>query len=209
MTVEPERKEPENEQDKQDKPSGKKGGGLRETLFLLLSGVVVALLLQAFVFQSFYIPSESMENTLLKNDRVVVNKLHGTSERGDIVVFKGWGGEDTIKRVIAVGGDTVKCCDAKRRITVNGVPLQEGYIHPDDLPSGDEFEKVVPAGRLWVMGDHRSASYDSRGHEEQEQNGTISEDDVIGRAVAIYWPFSRATVLSRPDTFTQSFGKGE
>nr|BFE87378.1 hypothetical protein GCM10020093_099790 [Planobispora longispora] len=185
-----------------------KGGGLRETLFLLVSGVVVALLLQAFVFQSFYIPSESMENTLLKNDRVVVNKLNGDAERGDIVVFKGWDGEDTIKRVIAVGGDTVKCCDSKGRITVNGVPLEEkAYIHPDDFPSGDEFEKVVPEGRLWVMGDHRSASFDSRRHEENEQNGAISEDDVIGRAVAIYWPFSRATVLSTPDTFTQSFGK--
>ncbi|GIH74942.1 signal peptidase I [Planobispora longispora] len=200
MSVEPE--------SKQEKPTRKKGGGLRETLFLLVSGVVVALLLQAFVFQSFYIPSESMENTLLKNDRVVVNKLNGDAERGDIVVFKGWDGEDTIKRVIAVGGDTVKCCDSKGRITVNGVPLEEkAYIHPDDFPSGDEFEKVVPEGRLWVMGDHRSASFDSRRHEENEQNGAISEDDVIGRAVAIYWPFSRATVLSTPDTFTQSFGK--
>jgi signal peptidase I len=200
MTVEPE--------SKQDQPSRK--GGLRETLFLLVSGVVVALLLQAFVFQSFYIPSESMENTLLKNDRVVVNKLHGAVERGDVVVFKGWDGEDTIKRVIAIGGDTVKCCDSQKRITVNGVPLDEkAYLYPDDFPSGDEFEKVVPEGRLWVMGDHRSSSYDSRGHEEQEANGAILEDDVIGRAVAIYWPFSRATVLSTPDTFTQSFTKGE
>ncbi|GAA3444872.1 signal peptidase I [Planomonospora venezuelensis] len=199
MTVEPE--------SKQDKPSRK--GGLRETLFLLVSGVVVALLLQAFVFQSFWIPSESMENTLLVGDRVVVNKLHGAVERGDVVVFKGWDGKDTIKRVIAIGGDTVKCCDAQKRITVNGVPLDEkAYLHPDDFPSGDEFEKVVPEGRLWVMGDHRAASHDSRGHEEQEANGAILEEDVIGRAVAIYWPFSRAAVLSTPDTFTQDFTKG-
>ncbi|MBG0828485.1 signal peptidase I [Planomonospora sp. ID67723] len=200
MTVEPE--------SKQDKPSRK--GGLRETLFLLVSGVVVALLLQAFVFQSFWIPSESMENTLIEGDRVVVNKLHGAAERGDVVVFKGWDGKDTIKRVIAVGGDTVKCCDAQKRITVNGVPLDEkAYLHPDDFPSGDDFEKVVPEGRLWVMGDHRSASYDSRGHEEQEANGAILEDDVIGRAVAIYWPFSRAAVLSTPETFNQKFTKGD
>ncbi|GII01109.1 signal peptidase I [Planobispora takensis] len=192
---------------KDDKGGKSRKGSLRETLFLLVSGVVVALLLQAFVFQSFYIPSESMENTLLKDDRVVINKLHGEVERGDVVVFKGWGdGKDTIKRVIAIGGDTVKCCDAQDRITVNGVPLEEkAYIHPDDLPSGDDFEKVIPQGRLWVMGDHRSASYDSRGHEEQDGDGTIAEDDVIGRAAAIYWPFSRATLLTTPDTFARKF----
>ncbi|MEU8201765.1 signal peptidase I [Streptosporangium sp. NPDC049046] len=193
MTVEPEAEK---------KKKNGKGGGLRESLFLLVCGVVVALLLQAFVFQSFYIPSESMENTLLVGDRVVVNKLHGDSERGDLVVFKGWNSEDTIKRVIAVGGDTVKCCDAKKRITVNGVPLEEGsYLHPDDFPSGESFEKVVPKGRLWVMGDHRTASADSRAHEERLGEGTVAESDVIGRAVAIYWPFSRAAVLSRPESF--------
>ncbi|MFF5113489.1 signal peptidase I [Streptosporangium sp. NPDC000509] len=193
MTVEPEAEK---------KKKNGKGGGLRESLFLLVCGVVVALLLQVFVFQSFYIPSESMENTLLVGDRVVVNKLHGDSERGDLVVFKGWNSEDTIKRVIAVGGDTVKCCDAKKRITVNGVPLEEGsYLHPDDFPSGESFEKVVPKGRLWVMGDHRTASADSRAHEERLGEGTVAESDVIGRAVAIYWPFSRATVLSRPESF--------
>ncbi|MER6830625.1 signal peptidase I [Streptosporangium sp. NPDC000563] len=193
MTVEPEAEK---------KKKNGKGGGLRESLFLLVCGVVVALLLQVFVFQSFYIPSESMENTLLVGDRVVVNKLHGDSERGDLVVFKGWNSEDTIKRVIAVGGDTVKCCDAKKRITVNGVPLEEGsYLHPDDFPSGESFEKVVPKGRLWVMGDHRTASADSRAHEERLGEGTVAESDVIGRAVAIYWPFSRAAVLSRPDSF--------
>jgi len=189
--------EPEAEKEK----SGK-GGGLRESLFLLVCGVVVALLLQVFVFQSFHIPSESMENTLLVGDRVVVNKLHGDSERGDLVVFKSWNNEDTIKRVIAVGGDTVKCCDAKKRITINGVPLEEGsYLHPDDFPSGESFEKVVPKGRLWVMGDHRTASADSRAQEERLGDGTVSESDVIGRAVAIYWPFSRATVLTRPESF--------
>ncbi|SDQ97587.1 signal peptidase I [Thermostaphylospora chromogena] len=182
--------------DKQEEPKRKRGGGVRETVGLVLVGVIIALLLNTFVIGSFWIPSESMENTLVEGDRVIVNKLNGEVERGDIVVFRGWSGLDTIKRVIAVGGDTVECCDAQRRITVNGVPIDEkAYLYPDDHPSGDEFKETVPEGRLWVMGDHRSASADSRNH------GTISEDDVIGRAFAIYWPLSRMTILSRPEAF--------
>src|SRR3954454_237952 len=106
MTVDPEAKK-ENEPEKGKKEKSSRKGGLRESIFLLVCGVVAALLLQAFVFQSFWIPSESMESTLVKNDRVIVNKLHGATERGDVVVFKGWNNEDTIKRVIAIGGDTV------------------------------------------------------------------------------------------------------
>ncbi|MBB2910058.1 signal peptidase I [Streptosporangium becharense] len=203
MTVDPDVNNNTPDKDDKDQKKGKSGkGGLFESVFLLACGVVVAVLLQVFVFQSFSIPSESMANTLLEGDRVVVNKLHGDAERGDIVVFKGWDGRDTIKRVIAVGGDTVKCCDAQKRITVNGVPLEEkAYLYPEDFPAGEDFEKVVPKGRLWVMGDHRSASADSLNHEKNEGEGTIAEDDVIGRAFAIYWPFSRATVLSTPESF--------
>ncbi|WP_440088977.1 signal peptidase I [Streptosporangium sp. LJ11] len=191
-------------ENKQKKPFRK--GRVRESLFLLVCSVMVAMLLQVFVFRLFWIPSESMENTLREGDGVVVNKLHGAAERGDVVVFKGWDGEDTVKRVMAVGGDTVTCCDAKKRITVNGIPLDErNHLHPDDFPSKEEFEKVVPEGRLWVMGDRRSASRDSRDHKEQEGGGTIAQDDVTGRAVAIWWPLSRVTVLSTPDTFAQAF----
>ncbi|MCG5219059.1 signal peptidase I [Streptosporangium sp. KLBMP 9127] len=179
--------------------SARRKGGFRETVGLIVAGIAVALLLQAFVIGSFWIPSESMENTLKVGDRVVVNKLNGSADRGDIVVFKGWeNGEDTIKRVIAVGGDTVECCDKKKRITVNGTPIEEqGYLFKGDFPSGDPFKEKIPPGRLWVMGDHRTGSADSR----DERHGTISEDDVVGRAFAIYWPFSRATILSRPETF--------
>ncbi|GAB2963445.1 signal peptidase I [Nonomuraea fastidiosa] len=180
----------------------KKKGGFRETVLLIVMGVGIALLLQAFVVGSFYIPSESMENTLLVNDRVFVNKLAGKPERGDIVVFKGWNGEDTIKRVIGVGGDHVKCCDKQRRITVNGTPLdEESYLYPDDYPSGDEFDVTVPEGKLWLMGDHRSASADSRAHMEEPGGGFISEEDVIGKAVVRYWPLSRGYLFSRPETF--------
>ncbi|GAA2206277.1 hypothetical protein GCM10009850_017350 [Nonomuraea monospora] len=180
----------------------KKKGGFRETVLLLVMGVGIALLLQAFVVGSFYIPSVSMENTLLVNDRVFVNKLAGAPERGDIVVFKGWNGEDTIKRVIGVGGDKVVCCDKQRRITVNGTPLEEkSYLYPNDFPSGDDFNVTVPAGKLWLMGDHRSASADSRAHMGEPGGGFIAVDDVIGKAVVRYWPLSRGYLFSRPDIF--------
>ncbi|TDD34807.1 signal peptidase I [Nonomuraea terrae] len=180
----------------------KKKGGFRETVLLIAMGVGIALLLQAFVIGSFYIPSESMERTLLVNDRVFVNKLAGKPERGDIVVFKGWNGEDTIKRVIGIGGDKVVCCDKQRRITVNGTPLdEESYLYPDDFASGDDFDVTVPPGKLWLMGDHRSASADSRAHMEEPGGGFISEDDVIGKAVVRYWPLSRGYLFSQPDIF--------
>ncbi|MEV0596697.1 signal peptidase I [Nonomuraea cavernae] len=180
----------------------KKKGTFRETVLLLVLGVGLALVLQQFVVGSFYIPSESMENTLQINDRVFVNKLAGKPERGDIIVFKGWNGEDTIKRVIGVGGDKVVCCDSKRRITVNGTPLEESsYLYPDDYPSGDEFKVTVPAGKLWLMGDHRSASADSRSHMQEPGGGFISEDAVVGKAVLRYWPLSRGLIFTKPETF--------
>ncbi|MFC5831764.1 signal peptidase I [Nonomuraea insulae] len=180
----------------------KKKGGFRETVLLLILGVGIALLLQAFVVGSFYIPSVSMENTLLVNDRVFVNKLAGAPERGDIVVFKGWNGEDTIKRVIGIGGDKVVCCDKQKRITVNGTALDESsYLYPDDFASGDKFDVTVPAGKVWLMGDHRSASADSRAHMGEPGGGFISVDAVIGKAVVRYWPLSRGYLFSRPDIF--------
>ncbi|WP_433511461.1 signal peptidase I [Nonomuraea sp. CA-143628] len=184
----------------------KKKGGFRETILLLALGVGIALLLQAYVVGSFYIPSESMENTLLINDRVFVNKLSGKPERGDIIVFKGWNGEDTIKRVIGIGGDKVACCDAKKRVTVNGTPLdEESYLYPGDFPSdpGEPFKYTVPAGKLWLMGDHRSASADSRSHVKEPGGGFISEDAVIGKAVMRYWPLSRGSIFMHPDTFAK------
>ncbi|WP_398980741.1 signal peptidase I, partial [Streptomyces sp. I05A-00742] len=96
--------------------------------------------------------------------------------------------QDLIKRVVAVGGDTVKCCDASGKIMVNGTPLQEPYIHPGNPPSELKFEVRVPPGRLFVMGDHRSDSADSRFHLAGPGHGTVPEDLVIGRATVIAWP---------------------
>ncbi|MFC4535881.1 signal peptidase I [Sphaerisporangium dianthi] len=192
--------------DRQDGPGakGKKKSSWRESIVLVLVGVLAAVLVRLFVLDSFYIPSESMEDTLLINDRVVVNRITGDIGRGEVVVFKGWDGTTLIKRVIGVGGDKVKCCDAKGRITVNGVPLnEESYLNPQDYPSQEKFDVTVPEGRLWLMGDHRAASEDSRAFKGDRDHGTISTGDVIGRAFALYWPLSRITMLPVPETFAK------
>lgn len=109
---------------------------------------------------------------------------------------------DYVKRVIGVGGDRVTCCDVHGRITVNGHPIDEsGYLHPGDAASSVPFDIIVPPGRLWVMGDHRSASSDSRDHLGDPGGGTVPVDRVIGRAQWIIWPIDRARSLNRPRTF--------
>ncbi|MCX5086618.1 signal peptidase I [Streptomyces sp. NPDC056121] len=108
---------------------------------------------------------------------------------------------DLIKRVVAVGGDTVKCCDKQGRVTVNGTPLNEPYIHPGDVPSKFEFEVKVPKGRLFVMGDHRSNSADSRFHRTEAFSGTVSEESVVGRARVIAWPVGHWSTLPEPSTY--------
>jgi signal peptidase I len=111
---------------------------------------------------------------------------------------------DYIKRVIGVPGDHVACCDSSGRMTVNGVPLNEkSYLYPGNPPSLVKFSTTVPPGRLWVMGDHRSVSYDSRGHIGDPGGGTVPESQVVGRAFVIMWPPSRAGTLSIPATFEQ------
>lgn len=194
----------------------------RELPILLGVAIVVAVLVRAFVLQTFYIPSESMQNTLEINDRVLVNKVvyqFREPQRGEVIVFEApmsWRSdpaeEDFIKRVIGVGGDRIRCCDTSgsvRRLVVNGHPLDEPYLYvgPDgvsDISSEQDFEITVPAGRLWVMGDHRSHSGDSR--EKYRATGdlemaTIPVSAVVGRAFVIFWPVGRAGWLSVPESF--------
>jgi signal peptidase I len=109
-----------------------------------------------------------------------------------------------IKRVIGLPGDHVKCCNAKGQVTVNGVALNEqSYLYPGNAPSATPFNITVPQGRLWVMGDHRAVSYDSRGHIGDPGGGTIPESAVLGRAFVIIWPPSRWGFLNIPATFEQ------
>ncbi|MEU5365292.1 signal peptidase I [Streptomyces sp. NPDC005925] len=116
--------------------------------------------------------------------------------------------KDLIKRVVGVGGDRVKCCDAKGRVTVNGVPLEEDYLFPGNAPSTTPFDITVPEGRLWVMGDHRSNSADSRYHRNTDYGGTVSEDEVVGRAMVIAWPLGHWSTLDEPKTYASVSGPG-
>jgi len=114
------------------------------------------------------------------------------------------GQTDFIKRVIGVPGDHVACCTASGDVTVNGVALREqSYLYPGNVPSTSHFSITVPPGRLWVMGDHRGISWDSRGHMQDPGAGTIPENRVIGRAFMIVWPPSRWRILPIPSTFGQ------
>jgi signal peptidase I len=114
------------------------------------------------------------------------------------------GQTDYVKRVIGVPGDHVACCNAHGQVTVNGVALHErSYIFPGDVPSQERFSITVPPGRLWVMGDHRDDSDDSRLRQSRPGRGTIPESKVTGRAFVIVWPVSRWRFLPIPDTFGQ------
>ena len=111
--------------------------------------------------------------------------------------------KDYIKRVIGVPGDHVRCCDAQGRITVNGHPLNErSYLYPGNAPSDSLFDVTVPPGHLWVMGDHRQVSADSRAHLGDPGGGAIPEDKVVGRAFIRVWPPSRIGTLPIPATFS-------
>ena len=150
-------------------------------------------------------------------------------ERGDVVVFDGtdtWGkpagannetgvratlssvlafislssGADYVKRVVGVPGDHIVCCAVDGRLTVNGVAVDEPYLYPGNPPSTMKFDVIVPAGKIWVMGDHRSASADSRSQLGRPGGGMVPLDDVVGRAWVRYWPLDRLGSLTPAPT---------
>ncbi len=176
---------------------------------MLVLGVVLAVLLRTFVIATYYVPSASMEPTIQPGQHILVDKLDGASSvrRGDVVVFSGLdsfsqsSASDLVKRVIGVGGDRVVCCNTAGKITVNGFALNETYVLPGDVPSTIRFDVVVPEGHLWVMGDDRSDSFDSRFLLGQPGGGMVPMARVIGRVEAVAWPISAAHRLRTPTTF--------
>ena len=205
----------------------------QETVLLLVVALVLAVAIKALFMQAFYIPSGSMNDTLVLDDRILVQKVSywggGEPERGDIVVFAdpgGWldgaagstatnpfaralelfglypTGGHLVKRVIGVGGDRVMCCDAEGRVRVNGVALNEqAYLAPGQPPSMIDFDIEVADGYVWVQGDNRSNSADSRVHLGDPGGGQVPVRDVVGKVFSVVWPLGHAKVLHRPATF--------
>ncbi|MGK5638515.1 signal peptidase I [Streptomyces sp. URMC 126] len=178
----------------------------------LVSGIAVALgavlflggfAWAALVYKPYTVPTDSMAPTIARGARVLAQRIDGDEvRRGDIVVFhdKLWGDTAMVKRVVGVGGDTVACCDRRGRMTVNGVPVEEPYLQGAGPASPSGFSATVPAGDLFLLGDHRSDSVDSRSHLAKDQ-GSIPRGAVSARVDAVLWPAGDLGVLSRPAAF--------
>lgn len=181
----------------------------KDIFIIVLIAFGVSLLLSTYVVKSYYVPSASMETTLRVNDRILVNLTYaqlGTMKHGDIVVFKdpgGWlGGAQKggilVKRIIGLPGDKVSCCNSFNNLTVNGKEVSEPYIKLGSKPSEVEFAQKVPKGMLWVMGDNRLQSLDSRYHKDAKPYGYfVPVKDVVGEVIAIYYPFQDFKSLLR------------
>ena len=207
---------------------------LREVGLVLVVALGLSLLIKTLLVQAFFIPSPSMQNTLIKGDRVLVSKLTPGPfdlKRGDVVVFKDPGGwlppavdqpedkiqstvrsglrfvgllpadsdEYLIKRTIGLPGDKVACCDASGKLTVNGTSIDEPYIFPGDDPSDKKFSITVTPGHLWVMGDHRSDSEDSR-YQPTLADGMVPMKNVVGKAFIKVWPLDRFALMRNPSS---------
>ena len=195
----------------------------REGGTVILYALVIAFLVKTFLLRGFYIPSGSMEQTLQVNDRVFINvagSYFSEPKRGDVIVFKdsqGWipstqktssplkdglsfvgilpdtSSNFLVKRVIGTPGDVVES-DGNGKVKVNGVEITEPYLYPGNPPSEVPFKVTVPAGKYFVMGDHRSNSADSRYH-ISDGTAFISKDDVQGNVFVVAWPLNHFGLL--------------
>ena len=196
-------------------------------LALVVSAIVKTFFVQMFFVPSGSMRPLFVEDDRILVQKV--SYWNGDVQRGDVVVFDDPGGRwlgsegapaltpvqkmlsevglyptggHLVKRVIGVGGDRVVCCDEDGRVTVNGVPLSEkSYVMPGATPSDRPFDVKVPRGRIWVMGDNRPASADSRLHLGDPGGGFVPEEDVVGKVFAVVWPLGHLQVVHRPDTF--------
>jgi signal peptidase I len=202
-------------------------------LALVLAIVIKSFFVESFYVPSGSMEPQFVENDRILVQKVSY-WFGGNPARGDIVVFKdpgGWlnaeeagnptngftkllshiglypTGGHLVKRVIGVGGDHVVCCDGAGRITVNGTPLDEtSYLPAGTKPSLTPFDVHVPAGHLWVLGDNRDHSADSRYHLHDPGGGFVPDDLVVGRVFALIWPLGRAEIIHRPATFAHVAG---
>jgi signal peptidase I len=188
-------------------------GGTRST-GSLLSSVAVALgcvlflggfVWGAVVYQPYTVPTDSMAPTVGSGDKVLAERIDGGDvRRGDVVVFedKVWGDVPMVKRVVAVGGDTVRCCVKGNRLEVNGKPVTERYVTSVQLRGQDPFPGTeVPRGKLFVLGDHRADSVDSREHLTDAAKGSVPRSAVKARVEATVWPLGGAGMLPKPSGF--------
>jgi signal peptidase I len=215
----------------------------QESILLLGIALVLAIVIKTFFVQAFYIPSESMEPGLIRNDRILVQKVSywfgGDPSRGDVIVFEdpgGWltgeepkptgvanvlskvglypTGGHLVKRVVGIEGDVITCCDDKGRILVNGEPIDEPYLAKRHGKCAATFEGgcdwstgVIPKGKLFVLGDNRQSSADSRAHmcgpgvETCTESPWVDTDLVVGKVFSLVWPQDRWDWISNPGVF--------
>ncbi len=166
----------------------------------------------AVLYRPYTVPTDSMRPTVAPGDKVLAQKVSGSEvHRGDVVVFKDklWGNEPLVKRVVGVGGDTVACCDAHGRLTVDGVPVDEPYLNGGGTAAQESFKATVRKGELFMLGDNRSVSQDSRVHLEDAEGGAVPASDVKARVDATAWPFGRMGMLRTTSAFDKLPGGGQ
>ncbi|MDX3097347.1 signal peptidase I [Streptomyces sp. ME19-03-3] len=198
--------------------AGEEGGGRTGRI---ASGLVVALgcvlflggfAWGALVYRPYTVPTGSMTPTVDAGDRILAQRIDGSQvRRGDIVVFTDplWGDVPMLKRVVAVGGDKVACCDKQGRLTVDGKPVDEPYRLDTGGPaSPTPFSATVPRGNLFMMGDNRATSEDSRLRIEDADNGSVLRSAVSARADGVAWPLGRAGMVDRTGAFAALPGDG-
>lgn len=190
--------------------TGRTDDGRGRGLGNLLSGLAVAvgcvLFLGGFAwgaveYKPYTVPTQSMNPTVKAGDRVLAQRIDGADvKRGDVVIFKNkvWGNVPMVKRVVGIGGDTVKCCDEGGKLTVNGQAIEEPYLH--GVPASmTKFSATVPKDQLFLLGDERDVSLDSRVHLEDAANGSVPRSAVSARVDAVAWPLDG--MLKRPTGF--------
>ncbi|MDJ0383775.1 signal peptidase I [Streptomyces sp. G-G2] len=191
-------------------------GGLGNVLSGIAVAIGFALFLGGFVwgalvYQPYTVPTESMVPTVRAGDRVLAQRIDGSEvRRGDVVIFMDsvWSDSPMVKRVVGVGGDTVRCCDAAGRLILNGKELVEPYLADPASPqpgagsgkaSDIAFEVTVPEGKLFLLGDRRAISLDSRAHLQEAGQGMVPRSAVSARVDARAWP--DASMLARPTAY--------